>query len=133
MKKILFALLAFTGLFSAGCTKDNAQILVRFQNTLTQDITDARLQFDDTHATDVGLIPAGDVTDYIVFDYFEVGDDWPMGILYAQKEGADFSAWSGLWCGTGVEFKQLEPGHYTLEIVKLGTDSTGFYQMRFVE
>ena len=133
MKKILFALLALTALFSADCAKDNAQILVRFQNTLTQDITDARLQFDDSHITDVGLLPAGGMTDYIVFDYFEVGDDWPMGFLNGKKEGEDFSAWSGLWCGTGVTFKQLDPGSYTLEIVKLGTDSTGFFQMRFVE
>jgi hypothetical protein len=133
MKKILFALLALTAFFSADCTKENAQIFVRFQNTLTQDITDARMEFGDTHITDVGVLPAGGVTDYIVFDYFEVGDDWPMGYLKGKKGDADFSAWSGLWCGTGVEFKQLEPGYYTVEVVQFGTDSTGFFQMRFVE
>lgn len=133
MKKILFAMLALAGLFSASCTKDNAQVYVRFQNTLTQDIADARLEFDDTHVTDVGLVPAGALTDYFVFDYFEVGDNWPMGTLYGRQGDADFSATSGLWCGTGVEFKQLEPGYYTIEVLKIGADSTGWFQLKFVD
>lgn len=133
MKKTLFVLFTLMTLFSANCTKDNDTIFVRFQNTLTQDITDARLEFDETHVTDIGLIPAGGMTDYIVFDYFEVGDNWPMGFIYGKKDGEDFSAWSGLWCGTGVNFKQLEPGSYTIEVSHVGTDTTGFFQLKFVE
>ena len=135
MKKTLFALLSLVALFSARCTKDaeTTQILVRFQNTLSQDITDARLEFDDVHKTDIGLIPAGSVTDYIAFDYFQTGDAWPMGILNGEKNGEPFSAFSGLWCGTGVDFKQLEAGQYTIVITQVGDISNPFYQLKFVE
>lgn len=144
MKNILFAALALAVLFAPACSKNdepilvkepilnndpilhNDQILVRFQNTLSEAITDASMEFDDTHVTAVGLIPANATTDYVAFDYFEIGDyghvevadDFPMGSLKGKKEIEDISAWSGNWCGTGVELKQLEPGFYTLEITK---------------
>ena len=135
MKKTLFALLSLVALFSARCTKDadTTQILVRFQNTLSQDITDARLEFDDVHKTDIGLIPAGSVTDYIAFDYFQTGDSWPMGILKGEKNGEPFSAFSGFWCGTGVVYKQLEAGYHTVAIIQVGADSTAYYQLKFIE
>lgn len=133
MKKTLFAAFALFALLSAACTKTNDQVLVRFQNTLSQDITEAVMTFDDTHSTAVGLISAGAATDYIAFDYFETGDGWPTGYLNGKKGDEDFSAWSGLFCGTGVTFKQLEPGSYTLEILEFEYEGGKFYQIKFVE
>ncbi len=105
MKKIQFAFLAFVALFIASCSEKNEDIMVRFQNTLSDDITDARMEFSDNHVTDIGSIPAGGTTDYVLFDYFEVGDRLPMGALFGKKGDADFIALSGLFCDTGVEFK----------------------------
>jgi hypothetical protein len=133
MKKTLLALLLFTALFNTQCKKDDAletdQVLVRFDNTLPEAITGARLEFDDIHKTDIGLIPANSTTGYIAFDYFQTGADLPMGMIYGKQGDADFTAWAGLWCGTGVEFKQLEPGFYTIRIEGDGEMAL----MRFVE
>ena len=133
MKKTLLALLLFTALFNTQCKKDDPlatdQVLVRFENTLSEAITDARLEFDDTHKTDIGLIPANSMTGYIAFDYFQTGAELPMGMIYGKKGDADFTAWAGLWCGTGVTFEQLEPGFYTIRIESGGE----FALMRFVE
>jgi hypothetical protein len=97
------------------------------------------MDFDAQNMTPVGPISAGETTDYIAFNYFEVGyypggdDVHPVGSLNGKKDGVDFKAWSGNWCGTGVEYKQLEPGKYALEIVQVGEDSIGFYQIRFLD
>jgi hypothetical protein len=131
MKKMLFALFAAVALFATACSKD--QIRVRFQNTLDQDITAANMVFNDEHLTTVGLIPAGATTEYIDFQYFEVGSGIPMGMLKGQKGDEEISAWGGLWCATGVEFKQLAPGNYTLKIEQFGSDSLVFYQLSFVD
>ena len=128
---LLFSLLALGAVTS--CTKQEGQIMVRFQNNLTLDIAGAVMYFDDTHQTTVGDIPAGSTTDYILFDYFQTGDSWPMGLLNGTSEGEAFQASSGLWCGTGVDFRQLEPGHYTLGINQFGQDSTVFYLLKFAE
>ena len=133
MKKILFVAFALLALFTAACTKHNDQILVRFQNNLGSNIEASRLSFDETHITEIGALPAGAKSDYIPFDYFLVGAELPMGILDGKKDGADFSASAGLWCGTGVEFKQLEPGKYTIEINKIGVDSFVYYQIGFLD
>ncbi|MCB0532074.1 MAG: hypothetical protein KDD14_07725 [Saprospiraceae bacterium] len=133
MKKILISAFALFALIAVACNKQNDQTMVRFHNTLGQDITDAHMDFDDDHKTDVGFIPAGGTTNYIEFDYFLTGDDWPMGTLAGVKGGEAFSAWSGLWCGTGVTFKQLEPGLYQIDIVHLGVDSLGWNQLIFAD
>lgn len=97
------------------------------------------MEFDSANTTNVGLILAGETTDYIVFDYFELGyypgGDYvfPMGSLNGKKDGVAFSAWSLNWCGTGVEYKQLEPGKYTIEIIKVGSDSPWNYQIKLVD
>ncbi len=133
MKKILIAAITLFALFSTACTKQDDQIRVRFHNTLDQDITDARMEFDDNNQTAIGLIPAGATTDYVDFDYFQVGDSWPMGSLKGNKEGEVFSAWSGMWCLTGVTLKQLEPGDYQIDIVKFGSGPEAWYQLKFAE
>ncbi len=139
MKKILFAAFAFLTLLTVACTEHNEQVLVRFQNSTDSAIEEARMEFDGANTTDVGSIPAGETTDYIVFDYFEVGYydgsdyNFPIGYLNGKKDGVDFSAWSLNWCGTGVELKQLEPGKYTIEIIKVGADSPWVYQIKFVD
>jgi len=144
MKKILFVALSIATLFATSCTKDpieknNNQILVRFQNSLTSNLEEANMDFYGTNVTDIGPIQAGETTDYIVFDYFEVGYytggdyDYPTGNLKGKKDGVTFSAWSGNWCGTGVEYKQLEPGEYTIEIVEVPSDPIGAYWIKFVE
>jgi len=129
MKKIQFAFLALVALFIASCSEKNEDIMVRFHNTLSDDITDARMEFSDNHITDIGLIPAGGTTDYVLFDYFEVGDHLPMGALFGKKGDADFIARSGLFCATGVEFKQLEPGYYQIDVVEFpNIDTTNWHQ-----
>ncbi len=139
MKKILFAALVLTVLFTAACTKQNEQVLVRFQNATDSNIEESLMSSEDSILTDVGPISAGETTDYIVFDYFEVGyypggdSKHPRGSLIGKKDGVEFSAWSGNWCGTGVEYKQLEPGKYTLKIVELGSDAPWTYQINFVD
>ena len=139
MKKLLFAAAALLILFTAACTKTNEQVLVRFQNSTESAIEESSLDFDAQNMTDVGPIAAGETTDYIVFNYFEVGyytgggSVHPIGSLNGKKDGVAFKAWSWNWCGTGVEYKQLEPGKYTLEIVQVGEDSVGFYQIRFLD
>lgn len=147
MKKILFAALAFAAFFSAACSKSNEEvdyrsnqeILVRFQNSTDSPIEESAMTFDGASLTDVGSIPAGETTDYIVFDYFEVGYyeggdyQFPVGSLNGKKDGGQFSAWSGNWCGTGVSYKQLEPGEYTLQIVATGVDVPFAYVIDFVE
>jgi hypothetical protein len=133
MKKAIFALLAAATLFATACSKD--QIRVRFQSTLDQDITAANMIFTEEHSTAVGLIPAGATTEYIDFQYFEVGSGVPMGTLIGQKGGEEINAWGGLWCDAGVEFKQLEPGDYTLKIEQFtsDTDSLVYYLLDFVD
>jgi len=140
MKKILFAAFAIVSLFLTACREEKDllpeetdQIMVRFQNSLSSDLEGVRMEFDDTNVTELGSIAVGQKTAYFDFDYFLVGDGFPMGVLNGKKDGLDFSAWSGLWCGTGVEFKQLDPGFYTIEIVQLGQEVPGFYQIRFLE
>ncbi len=97
------------------------------------------MDFDAQNMTLVGQIAAGETTGYIAFNYFNIGYypggdyDFPTGALNGKKDGVAFAAWSGNWCGTGVEYKQLEPGKYTLELLKVGADSTAFYQIRFVD
>ena len=93
-------------------------IKIRFHNQLNHDITNAYYDFSPEHQTSIGWIPAGISTGYIEFDYFEVGDGIPMGFLRGKMLGQEFSAYSGLWCGTGVTFYQLEPGKYTMEIAE---------------
>jgi hypothetical protein len=131
MKKMLFALLAAATLFATACSKD--QIRVRFQNTLDQDIAAANMIFTEEHSTAVGLIPAGATTKYIGFQYFELAHGTPAGVLNGQKGDEEINVWGGFWCGMDVEFKQLEPGDYTLKIEQLGSDSLIFYQMSFVD
>ncbi len=144
MKKILFAVLAVATLFATSCTKDplpenNNQILVRFHNTLDSKIEESRMEFDATNMMYVGEILAGETSDYIAFDYFEVGYypggdyEYPSGYFNGKKDGVAFSGWSGNWCGTGVEYKQLEPGEYTIEISKIGDDPFWSYGIRFVD
>ncbi|MFN0175498.1 MAG: hypothetical protein ACKVU0_12675 [Saprospiraceae bacterium] len=144
MKKTLFAVLTIATLFANSCTKDSLpetsnQILVRFHNTLDSKIEESRMEFDAINIIDVGEIQAGETTAYIAFDYFEVGYysggdyDHPTGNLKGKKDGVAFSAWSGNWCGTGVEYKQLEPGKYTIEIVDAGSDPLGSYWIKFVD
>lgn len=133
MKKIPFVFPFFLVLFLAACSSDNDQISVRFHNVLAQDITDAEMQFDDDHITNVGFIPAGDTTDYIVFDYFEIGDEsWPMGALKGEKSGAEFTASPLNWCGTGLEIKQLDPGYYQIEIEELAHPDTSNWQRYYI-
>ena len=133
MKKIFFAAIAFLAIFASSCNDREGQIRVRFQNKLNSDIHAARMEFDETNVTALGELPAGQTSEYFTFTYFETGADLPMGLLKGEKDGAAFSAWAGLWCGTGVAFKQLEAGDYTIQIKQFGTDSTGFYQILFVE
>ncbi len=144
MKKLLFAALAIATLFATSCTKDPApengnQILVRFQNSTDSAIEEALMEFDSANTTGVGAILAGETTDYIVFDYFRVGYydggdyHFPTGYLNGKKDGVAFSAWSLNWCGTGVEYKQLDPGKYTMEIIKVGAESPWTYQINFVD
>ncbi|MFN0213759.1 MAG: hypothetical protein ACKVT2_05845 [Saprospiraceae bacterium] len=139
MKKILFVALAFNMLFSFACSKRDNQVLVRFQNSTNADIKEARMEFDSMNTTNLGLIPADATTGYFVFDYFEAGSYFggdhliPMGRLNGEINGEDLAAWSLNWCGTGMEYKQLEPGKYTIEIVKAGSDSPWAYQIMFVE
>ncbi|HLP93361.1 MAG TPA: hypothetical protein VK168_04960 [Saprospiraceae bacterium] len=121
MKKLFFATLVLFVFLCNACKDQRDEevetIMVRFQNQLSQDITEAYYDFDPAHQTTIGLIPAGGTTDYIEFSYFQVGDGIPMGLLRGKKAGEDFSAWAGLWCATGVTFYQLEPGKYTIEIL----------------
>jgi len=138
MKKLLFAAAALLILFTAACCKTEDQVFVRFHNATDSAIEDSSMDFDTQNTTHVGQIAADETTDYLVFDYFEIGYyqggdyDHPTGALNGKKDGVAFTAWSGNWCGTEVEYKQLEPGKYTLQITKVG-DSTGFYQIRFVD
>jgi hypothetical protein len=122
MKKLLFVAFALLVFVGSSCKDQQDEIvntiMIRFHNQMNQDITDAYYDFDPDHQTPIGWIPAGGSTGYIEFDYFEVGDGIPMGFLRGKQVGQDFSAWSGLWCGTGVTFYQLEPGKYTMEIVE---------------
>lgn len=133
MKQIFFAAMAVFMFAASSCSEREAQIRVRFQNNLSSDIHAARMEFGETHVTELGELPAGQTSEYFTFNYFETGADLPMGLLNGEKDGLAFSAWAGLWCGTGVEFKQLEAGDYTIEIKQFGVDSTGFYQILFVE
>lgn len=145
MKNILFAVLSFAAILAFSCTKDplwgnNNQILVRFHNTLDTRIEASRMEFDSTNIMDVGEIPAGETTDYIAFDYFQVGYypggdyQFPTGYFKGNKDGVAFFGWSGNWCGTGVEYKQLEPGYYTIEIEYLNPNPDySAYHIRFVE
>ncbi len=133
MKKIFFAAIAFLLFVASSCNEREGLVRVRFQNNLSSDIHTASMEFDETNVTALGELPAGQTSEYFTFNYFQTGADLPMGLLKGEKEGAAFSAWAGLWCGTGVEFKQLEAGDYTIEIKQFGTDSTGFYQILFVE
>jgi hypothetical protein len=50
-----------------------------------------------------------------------------------QKGEEEINASGGIWCGTGVEFKQLEPGDYTLKIEQFERDSFVFYLLSFVD
>jgi len=139
MKNTLFAVLAFATLSAISCTKDTNQILVRFHNALDSKIEASQMEFDSTNTTDVGEIQAGETTDYIAFDYFEVGYypggdyEFPIGYLVGKKDGVAFSGWSLNWCGTGVEYKQLDSGKYTIEIVQTGNDAPWAYQIKFVD
>jgi len=144
MKKTLFAALTLVALFATSCTKDpisenSTHILVRFQNSTDSPIEASQMEFDSANTTNVGLILKGETTDYIVFDYFELGyyagSDYifPTGSLNGKKDGVAFHAWSLNWCGTGVEYKQLEPGKYTIEITSTGNDSPWTYQIKFVD
>jgi hypothetical protein len=147
MKNIFFAALTLATLFatSSSCTKDpisenNSQILVRFHNTMNTKIEASQMEFDSTNLENVGEIAAGATTGYIPFDYFEVGYypggdyEFPMGYLNGKKDGVAFTGWSGNWCGTGVEYKQLEPGQYTIEISDSPGDPLGYNSLiRFVE
>ncbi|MBN8677861.1 MAG: hypothetical protein J0M29_06520 [Chitinophagales bacterium] len=134
MKKLFFATLILFVLVGNACKDQKYEevetIMIRFQNQLSKDITEAYYDFDPTHQTTIGLIPAGGMTDYIEFSYFQVGDGIPMGLLRGKKAGEEFSAWAGLWCGTGVTFYQLEPGKYTIEILDEDAVVTNAY-MRF--
>jgi hypothetical protein len=136
MKKLLFVALALLAFLGSSCKDQQDEnlgtILIRFQNQLNHDITDAYYDFDPNHQTDIGWIPAGGSTGYIEFSYFEVGDGIPMGFLRGKMLGQDFSAWSGLWCGTGVTFYQLAPGKYTMEIVEGNPEFANAY-LRFKE
>lgn len=122
MKKLFFATLVLFVFLGNACKdqKDEVveSVMIRFHNQLSHDITDAYYDFGPDHQTLIGTIPAGDITPYIEFNYFEVGDGIPMGFIRGKKSGEDFSAWAGLWCGTGVTFYQLEPGKYTIEIME---------------
>lgn len=144
MKKLIFAAFALTSLFFIACTKEplpenGNQILIRFQNSTGAAIEEAQMELDGVDMTEVGPIASGATTDYIVFDAFEVGFypgdpyKFPMGTMKGKKDGVAFSAWSGNWCGTGVEYKQLEPGEYTLEVLEAGENNFEIYQLRFVE
>ena len=133
MKKILFASLAIISIFAASCSKSTDGIFVRFQNTLDQDIIDADYVFNEDHHTWLGLLPAGETTNYVPFEYFEVGSGSPVGFVNGRLDDGDFSAWSGQWCGTGVTYSQLEPGNYTIVISKVGSDSSGFYLLKFAQ
>ncbi|MDO8368211.1 MAG: hypothetical protein Q7T20_15530 [Saprospiraceae bacterium] len=144
MKKLLFAALGLVTLFSNACTKDPVSengtlIMVRFQNSTDSDLEEAQMEFDSVNTTDVGAIPAGETTNYMVFDYFQTGYypggdyQFPTGSLNGKKDGVAFHAWSLNWCGTGVEYKQLDPGKYTIEIIKVGNDSPWTYQIKFVD
>ncbi|MBL7828266.1 MAG: hypothetical protein JNJ57_16665 [Saprospiraceae bacterium] len=133
MKKYFLAILAFATIFFSFCTKTNDQVLIRFTNSTPDDFVNALYDFDENHQYPVGNIPAGATSDYFEFDYFEVGAELPMGFLRAEGTEGTIEAWSGLWCGTGVEFKQLEPGKYTIEISKHEFDQGIFYQILFVE
>lgn len=134
MKKILFAALALVLISLTSCTETCCdEVLIRFQNTLDRDITTARYDFGEPHQFDLGVIPANTTTEYQSFDYFEIGDGLPMGSLHGFAGDSELWASAGLWCGTGVEFSQLEPGKYTLVITKDGSDDTGFYRLTFAE
>lgn len=129
MKNIFFALLATAAVLStAACakTENNDEILVRFRNALSTPIQSAQMDVGEGPATNIGLIPAGATTDYIPFSYFLEGDGFPMGTLKGQINGADFSAWSGMWCGTGVTFQQLSKGVHTIVIVETNADDPMF-------
>ncbi len=140
MKNIFFVALTIATLFgTSSCTKDNTQILVRFHNTLNTKIEASQMEFDSSNLENVGEIAAGATTGYIPFDYFEVGYypggdyEFPMGYLNGKVNGVDFKGWSGNWCGTGVEYKQLEPGQYTIEISEITSTVLGRYRIRFEE
>ncbi|MBC7775016.1 MAG: hypothetical protein H7246_06205 [Phycisphaerae bacterium] len=132
MKKILLAAFALAILFTLGSCKQD-QVLVRFQNSLDSNIEDARMEFDQTNVQEIGLIAASATTGYLAFDYFEVGDGLPSAGLKGKKNGEDFWAWTGNWCGTGVTYKQLDPGKYTIEITKVGDEPYLEYRIKFVE
>ncbi len=133
MKKLLISAFAILSLMAVSCTKTNDQILVRYHNTLESDLLDSRHEFDEENITTIGDLAAGETSEYIAFDYFQVGDVLPMGFVRAMENGEPIDIWSGLWCGTGVEFKQLEPGKYTIELQKIETPSGPFYQMVFAD
>lgn len=139
MKKIFFAAFALSILFATvGCKSDN-QIFVRFQNSTDAAIEASTMNFDGNILTDIGPIAVGETTDYIAFDYFEVGyyegGDYifPTGQLEGKNSDSTFEAWSWNWCGTGVSYKQLEPGKYTIQI-SIGKDGLlNNYKIKFLD
>jgi len=133
MKKILFATLTLISILTVSCTKPDDQVLVRFQNNLDADIVDAQYNFDDTNTTSVGLLPAHSTSDYLEFNYFQIGAELPMGIMEGEVGESNIYASSGLWCGTGVEFSQLKPGKYTISITETGSEEPWHYQLLFVK
>lgn len=139
MKKLFFAVFALSILFTAVSCKSDNQVFVRFQNSTDSAIEASTMDFDGSNQTEVGLIAAGETTDYIAFDYFEVGyypggdDVFPTGQLEAKTNDGAFKAWSWNWCGTGVEYKQLESGNYTILISSNGTDSLEDYRIKFLD
>lgn len=139
MKKLFFAVFALSILFTAVSCKSDNQVFVRFQNSTDSAIEESTMDFGASNQTDVGPIAAGETSDYIAFDYFEVGyypggeEVFPMGELLGKKDGVAFTAWSWNWCGTGVEYKQLEPGNYTILISSNGSDSLTYQQIKFLD
>lgn len=133
MKKILFAALTLFSILTISCSKSENAVLIRFKNTLGQDISNARFDIDSDHFTTIGLLKAGETSDYIIFDYFQKGDGLPMGTLSGQLTDSEFWASSGLWCGTGVNFEVLESGKYTIIISEVGPVKGGNYRISFAD
>lgn len=133
MKKILFATLALISLISVSCTKPDTHVLIRFQNNLDEDIVGAQYKFDDPNTTSLGLLPANSTSEYLEFDYFQIGETLPMGTMEGKLGEGDISATAGLWCGTGVNFSQLEPGKYTIAITETGSEEPWRYRLLFVD
>ncbi|MBK8558135.1 MAG: hypothetical protein IPL65_21425 [Lewinellaceae bacterium] len=120
-------------LFLSNCKKEESPVLsgiqIRFHSYLDHDIEDA-YYISNADTIQIGTIPANGYTSYLEFPSFTTGDGIPMGMAYGRIDTCAVRAWAGLWCGTGVDFTDLEPGSYTLSIGN-GVQNPSWYWLGF--